>query len=112
MVVVIDSDEITFEESDVEGKWLIHGASMWTSWCLFGFIMLGSNRWFLHYWKYNVMIHITTGILLTSITIVAGIFAIKNVGGLQSSLHNIFGLFILFGVVVLSSLGFVAYTLR
>ena len=49
-----------------------HAWIMWISWSIFGFVQIGSNRWFFTYWKQAQIIHTLSGWAIVIATLVAG----------------------------------------
>ena len=55
-----------------------HGLIMWISWTIFGFIQIGTLRWFGEYWRYNQIIHSLSGWFIVIMTLISGLAAFKS----------------------------------
>ena len=53
----------------------VHNAMMYTCWVIFMMIVLSSARYFRHYWRKSIYIHVTFGIGVFVITVTASMMA-------------------------------------
>ena len=74
----VDSDQNIASTYDI-----YHGWVLGISWIGFGFIMIGTNRWFFRYWKYNQLIHSVTGIIIFILTLIYGIKEIDGIDQME-----------------------------
>lgn len=53
----------------------LHGIFLFLSWNIFGFIMIGSARWWIDKFKISLILHITFGLIITGFTLWLGMRA-------------------------------------
>lgn len=78
---------------------------MWNSWFVFGFVQLGTNRWFKHFSRNFLIVHALSGILITGLTLFWVLkIIIKFEAMYFDRIHNVFG-FIVLCMVCLVAIG-------
>ena len=54
----------------------LHAIFLFLSWNIFGFIMIGSARWWIHYFRISYIIHTGFGLVITGFTLWLGMRAL------------------------------------
>lgn len=44
--------------------WIYHGITMWSVYSLMMLVQIASHRYFRHVWKYDLLVHRTTAVLM------------------------------------------------
>ena len=89
----------------IKNWYLFHGWILWAAWTGLSFIMIFSNRYFKGcLWKYRLLIHKITGIVILAITVViAGYtWAVKKNYDFENNYHTYFVFPVLFLISLLS----------
>ena len=102
-----------------QGNWLsiaeewryfdLHGILLFLSWNVFGFIMIGSARWWVHFYKISYIIHAGFGLIITGFTIwlaLRAIFYLK-IYRIDANTHAVLGIAMLFAIAFLTVSGIV-----
>lgn len=88
---------------------LIHGWILWAAWILFSLVQICSHRYFKHYWISAFWIHFISGMFITAVTLLYGIYGLyKMKWKLKEDLHAPMGLATTCLVAVLAASGILA----
>jgi hypothetical protein len=97
----------------------LHGWLLWGAWGVLGFMQIVSIRYMRTFTacdriikNFNMLLHITGGIIILATTITMSVLAIQKfewVLNWDKNLHSAFGLAVLFAVCLVTVLGFVAW---
>ena len=87
----------------------VHGWAMWSAWGLLGMVQIASIRYGKVYWKYNFIIHLISGLYILIITIILGLYLIRELDWKVVNLvHNAIGFLMLLVVGILVIIGLIA----
>jgi len=90
---------------------MIHGIYTWIAWVLFGFTLVGTNRWFAYRWRYNQIIHTVSGSIVTCATLFS-ITTVMELGEIKIHPHMLGGFVFIFAAPIVSAGGFLAIYMR
>ena len=65
-----------------EANWIIpvHGYIMWSAWSVLSMIMIGTNRYLRHKWKWRQRCHTITGSIIALMTLTGGLLSLYHNG--------------------------------
>ena len=78
-------------------------------WLFLAFFMFATNRWYQHFWKYAQIMHTLIGVIMVVMSSISFYMALKHLDWtFETGHHNVLGVAIDFGVILVSMGGFVA----
>lgn len=92
----------------VPSFFLIHGVVLWLVWSVVALIQIASNRYYKHYWRFNMWMHRIFGVIILYSTVFYGGYGYWKLGRVYDDGHAILGLATLAVILFLVLSGVIA----
>ena len=92
--------------------WQKHGILAIIAWCPVVFVCVATVAWFSAFWKFSLIIHTITGLIVLGLTVTTTVAALDYYRLKALSIHAVLGLAVTGLVALLSLTGFVLVIVR